>query len=87
VSRDNNYNNKREQRPQQPQGLTVPVFDNDINKALRRLKKLMNNAGIIKEVRDRQHYVKPSDRKRLEKNAQTRRWKKQEKKLRDQGLL
>lgn len=68
-------------------GLCVEVRNNDVNKALRRLKKLVANAGLIKELRDKEFYTKPSERKRKEKNAQTRRWKKQEQKLRDQGIL
>ena len=46
----------------------------------------MNNEGIIKEVRDRQYYTKPSDKKRFEKNQATRRWQKKQQKLRDQGF-
>ena len=87
----NNYNRltgrptRSDDRPKR--GLTVEVRNNDVNKAIRRLKKLMNNEGIIKEVRDRQYYQKPSDKKRFEKNQATRRWQKKQQKLRDQGLI
>jgi small subunit ribosomal protein S21 len=90
----NNYNKFRSLRPNRnsnddrpKRGLTVEVRNNDVNKAIRRLKKLMNNEGIIKEVRDRQYYQKPSDKKRFEKNQATRRWQKKQQKLRDQGLI
>lgn len=85
----NNYNRPRPSRSDDrpKRGLTVEVRNNDVNKAIRRLKKLMNNEGIIKEVRDRQYYQKPSDKKRIEKNQQKRRWQKKQQKLRDQGLI
>jgi small subunit ribosomal protein S21 len=85
----NNYNRPRPSRSDDrpKRGLTVEVRNNDVNKAIRRLKKLMNNEGIIKEVRDRQYYQKPSDKKRFEKNQATRRWQKKQQKLRDQGLI
>tara|TARA_B100000212_G_scaffold293280_1_gene235515 strand:+ start:1000 stop:1260 length:261 start_codon:yes stop_codon:yes gene_type:complete len=84
--RNNNYNNQRfEDRPKR--GLTVVVRNNDVNKAIRKLKKLMNNEGIIKELRDRSHYVKPSEKKRVAKNQAIRRWQKKQQKLRDQGII
>jgi len=39
--------------------------------ALRRFKKKIEQEGILKEVRDRKHYEKPSERKR--KKAKERR--------------
>jgi len=83
----NNYRHRPRFDDRPKRGLTVEVRNNDVNKAIRRLKKLMNNEGIIKEVRDRQYYTKPSDKKRFEKNQATRRWQKKQQKLRDQGLI
>ena len=34
-------------------GLSVEVRNNDIAKASRRLKKLVTNDGLVKEIRDR----------------------------------
>ena len=39
----------------------------DVNKALKRSKKKVINAGIIREVRKRQEFVKPSLLKRNQK--------------------
>ncbi|MGY8868373.1 MAG: 30S ribosomal protein S21, partial [Methylophagaceae bacterium] len=41
-------------------GCRVEVRNDDINGALRRFKKKVQEAGIIQEVRDRQEFVKPS---------------------------
>lgn len=57
-------------------GLRVEVRNNDINGAWRKFKRLVANEGILKEVRDRQHYEKPSVKKRRAKAMQRRRWQK-----------
>ena len=38
--------------------------DESFEAALRRFKKQVEQEGIIREVRDRKHYEKPSERKR-----------------------
>ena len=41
-------------------GLRVEVRNNDMNGAWRKFKRLVANEGILKEVRDGQHYEKHS---------------------------
>jgi len=44
-----------------------------VEKGLRRLKKLLDREGIIKDMRARRHYEKPGDKKRLKQaRARTR---------------
>jgi small subunit ribosomal protein S21 len=38
--------------------------DESFESALRRFKKKIEQEGILREVRDRKHYEKPSERKR-----------------------
>jgi small subunit ribosomal protein S21 len=38
--------------------------DEPFESALRRFKKKIEQEGILREVRDRKHYEKPSERKR-----------------------
>jgi small subunit ribosomal protein S21 len=45
--------------------------DESFESALRRFKKKIEQEGILREVRDRKHYEKPSERRR--KRAKTRR--------------
>ena len=67
-------------------GITVIVRNNDVNSALRKFKKKVQEAGIIQEVRRRQEYVKPSEIKRKQKAAGRARWlKKQAKEKVDRG--
>ena len=54
-------------RPQRPtrekQGLYVQVRNNDVSRAIRKLKRLMQDEGIILEMRKRKYYVKPSEKR------------------------
>ena len=57
-------------------GRTVRVQDGNVDKAIRKLKKKVNNSGILQEVRKRQEYVKPSTKRKLAKGAAKSRWRK-----------
>lgn len=77
----NNFQ-RREERPRELGGLTVVVRNNDVNKALRILKKKMLNEGIMKEIRDRSEgYKKPSEKRRIAKKAGIKRWQKKQREL------
>lgn len=45
----------------------------DIEKALRRLKRIMNKEGILREVKDREHFISNGQRKKLAKAAAKKR--------------
>jgi small subunit ribosomal protein S21 len=47
--------------------MEVIVRNNNVEKALRVLKKKIKNSGLMTELRDRQHYIKPSEKRRLAK--------------------
>ena len=55
-------------------GLYVEVRNNDVNRALRRLKKLMNQEGMVKDMRKNEFYEKPSVIKKREKAQARKRW-------------
>lgn len=76
----NNFNNHNKDRSQ-PQGLTVEVRNGDFNGALRRFKKKVQEAGIVQEIRERQHYVKPSEQRKKAKAAGRARWLKKVQKM------
>ena len=73
----------RKQKRQQTFGLTVLVEDGKFEKALRLFKKKVEDSGLLKEVKDRQQYVKPCIKRKLAKNAAKKRW---QKKLREESL-
>ncbi len=45
----------------------IYVRHNDVDSALRILKKKVQKAGLLRELRQRQHYEKPSERRRRQK--------------------
>ena len=47
--------------------LVVEVKHNDVDFALRILKKKVQKSGLTRELRRRRHYEKPSERRRREK--------------------
>lgn len=66
-------------------GLSVKVRDGEpIEKALRRLKKKVTNAKILETLREKQFYMKPSEKRKHAKAAAIARWKKKQKKLQEQ---
>ena len=58
--------------------MEVKVFDNNVEKAIKTLKRKLSRAGLFKELRKRKYFEKPSDkRRRKHKEAQRRLRKKQ----------
>ena len=47
--------------------------DESFESALRRFKRKIEQEGILRELRDRKHYEKPSERKRKKAKAKGRR--------------
>ena len=56
--------------------MQVSVRDNNIDQALRALKKEMQREGIFREMKLRRNYEKPSERKAREKAEAIRRTRK-----------
>ena len=56
--------------------MEVSVRDNDVNGALRVLKKKMQRQGIFREMKRRRAYEKPSERRVREKAEAVRRHRK-----------
>jgi small subunit ribosomal protein S21 len=71
-------------------GLPVQVLvrDNNVDQALKALKKKMQREGIFREMKLRGHYEKPSEKRAREKAEAVRRARKlARKKLQREGLL
>ena len=68
--------------------MQVLVRDNNVDHALKALKKKMQREGIFREMKLRGHYEKPSERKAREKAEAIRRARKlARKRLQREGLL
>lgn len=64
-------------------GLYVEVRNNDVNRAMRKLKKMINNEGIAQEMRERESFEKPSMTKKKARAAARKRWVKQQEKSKE----
>ncbi|MCF7701638.1 30S ribosomal protein S21 [Loktanella sp. M215] len=68
--------------------MLVSVRDNNVDQALRVLKKKLQGEGVFREMRLKQHFEKPSVRKAREKAEAVRRQRKlARKKAEREGLL
>lgn len=57
-------------------GRSVLVVDGNVDKAMRKFKKKIQNSGLLLELRERETYVKPTTRRKIKKGQAKSRWKK-----------
>lgn len=55
-------------------GRSVLVTDGNVEKALRKLKKKVQNSGVLLELRERETYVKPTTRRKTARALAKKRW-------------
>ena len=65
----------------------VQVRDNNVDQALRALKKKMQREGLYREMRMRRHYEKPSEKRAREKAEAIRRFRKLQRKRRERDEI
>src|SRR5437879_9720657 len=70
-------------RPWKEHSLEVLVRDNNVDQALRVLKKKMQREGLFREMKLRRHYEKPSERRVRESAESVRRARKLARKMSD----
>ena len=57
-------------------GSTVYVKNDNVEQAMRKFKKKVQDSGLIQELRDREAYEKPTTKKKRKAGAAKNRWKK-----------
>jgi small subunit ribosomal protein S21 len=62
---------------------SVYVKDGNVEKALRKFKKKIQESGLLEDLRSRETYEKPTTERKRKKGAAKARWRKQ---LRSQQL-
>ena len=68
--------------------MQVLVRDNNVDQALRALKKKLQREGVFREMKMRDHYEKPSQKRAREKAEAVRRVRKlARKRMQREGLL
>lgn len=63
--------------------VTVNVRDNNVEQALKVLKKKMQREGVFREMKLRRDYEKPSEKKKREKAEAVRRSRKMDRKRKE----
>lgn len=55
-------------------GNTVYINDGNVEKALRKFKKKVAESKILQELREREHYTKPTTARKVKKAQARSRW-------------
>ena len=64
----------RQRKQKEKRGLRVDVKHNNVEWALKKLKRMVKNSGQILELKKRSYYKKKSEAKREKKNMQALRY-------------
>lgn len=57
-------------------GRSVLVKDDNVERAIRKLKKKIADSGLLNELRDREFYEKPTTARKRKRSAAANRWRK-----------
>ena len=57
---------KKKKRGNQLRGLSVDVYNNNVDGALRILKKMIKESKLMLELKNREYYTKPSEKRRTQ---------------------
>ena len=64
-------------------GIRIDVYNNDVSRALRKLKKKLAEDGIFQDLKNREYFESKGKKRRKAKEAAIRRHKKQMRDARD----
>jgi small subunit ribosomal protein S21 len=56
---------------------SVVVHDGNVEKALRKFKKKIQDSSLLNELRERETYEKPTTKRKRKKSVAKNRWRKQ----------
>ena len=65
----------RQRKQKEKKGLRVDVRNNNVEWALKKLKRMVKESGMILELKKRSYYKKPSAERREKKNLQALRYR------------
>jgi small subunit ribosomal protein S21 len=57
-------------------GKRVEVRDGNVEKALRKFKKKIQDSGLLFELKEREQYIKPTTQRKIKAASAKQRWKK-----------
>ena len=59
---------RRKKKDDSCTGLAVKVYNNNVDGALRKFKKMIKESKLMVELKERQYYTKPSEKRREKAN-------------------
>ena len=59
-----NFRKKKRYPKEKLAGLQVKVYNNNVDGALRKFKKMIKESKLMVELKERQYYTKPSEKRR-----------------------
>lgn len=68
-------------------GTRIEVYNNDVTKALRKLKKVVQAEGIFQTLRERERFEKPSVKRKKEQARAVKRWQKKVREFKELGKI
>jgi len=74
-NRHKNFDNRKPFIPQ-PRGNKVVVIDGNVEQAIRKLKKKVQNSGLLDDLREKEYYIKPTQKRKMAKQMAIKRTKK-----------
>lgn len=80
-----NGNESHDPEAVQCKPVEVSVGEKGVERAIKHLKRKMASEGILRELKRRRHYMKPSVRRRKKESEAARRRRKREKQLTGNG--
>lgn len=57
-------------------GITVYITDDNWERGLRKFKKKVADSRLLQDLREREHYTKPTTKRKMAHNAAKNRWQK-----------
>ena len=60
--------NFRKRPKDESKGLSVKVYNNNVEAALKILKRKIKSSNLFQDLREKEYYTKPSTKKRYKKN-------------------
>ena len=64
-------------------GIYVEVHNNDVNRAMRKLKKVLQAEGVFQTLREREFYESKSEQRKKAKARAIKRWHKKRREMKE----
>jgi len=61
--------------------MKIVIYNNNFEKAIRKFKKTISTSGLLQEIREREHFEKPSEVRRKAKKQAVQRWRKKQREM------